>query len=90
MLKITQIELAESYRDSVVAGIDSEGQSYVFHFLPETRLRRLSPEESLQTFREILQAQGKAFPLTEGQEVLVAWKPYEQLGWKIIVQVTLY
>ncbi len=83
IIEITRIDLEHSS----IAGKDKSGTERVFYFDSFTKIRRLTPQESIRTVAEIGRT---SLPLAVDQEVLVAWRLDVEKKRRLATQITVY
>jgi len=83
VIEITRIDLEQS----LIAGKDKSGTERVFYFGSFTKIRRLTPQESIRTVAEIGRT---SLPLAVDQEVLVAWRLDAEKKRRLAIQITVY
>ncbi|MCB1033736.1 MAG: hypothetical protein KDD47_07875 [Acidobacteria bacterium] len=73
VIELDVIRIGKNYFESWISGRDRKGRKWTFRFRPDTRLRRLTPEEREVELSTAIREE-KVFPLEKNQEIAVAWK----------------
>ncbi len=82
VIEITKIDLEQN----LLIGRDRRKVELTFHYTLETKIRRISPQESIRMVREFPKG---SLPLALEQEVLVAWKR-DTKGRRVAAMITTY
>ena len=85
MIEITRIDLVEG----TISGKDRSKRIWTFHYAPETKVHRMTPQESIRRLDEIVR--NAPFPVEVDQEVLVTWKTdLVKAGRKLAVEASRF
>jgi hypothetical protein len=70
-------------------GKDRQGRELGFVYRLESRIHRLSPQETTETLLQVLRRDPPVFPLEKNQQVLVTWKVHPKTRERVAVKITL-
>jgi hypothetical protein len=82
VIEITRVD----FEQSLLIGRDRRKVELAFLFTPESKIRQISPQESIRMVRDFTK---ESLPFVSEQEVLVTWKR-DSKGQRLAVMITTY